>query len=998
MRNFIFSFLALILLPAYMSGQAVSGKVLDENGLPLPGVTVSVVSSGAGTASDFDGNFSLSVAEGEPLLFSYIGYTDIKVNASEGMSVRMQPSSTDLTEVVVIGYGTARKRDLTGSIVKVDGSEVADKPNTNPVASLQGKVAGLQIVNSGQPGQEPDIRIRGTVSLFRTKPLYVIDGIFNDNMSYINPNDIESMEILKDPSSLAIFGVKGANGVIIVTTKKGKAGATTVNFNTSLGIKSITGKPSMTNGEQFRTLYAQQRENEGLAPYGSFDLFQGNTDWIDAISENSPIIAIHNLSISNATEKNRIYLSLGFTEEEGLIQYEKLKKFTFSINDELTLNNTFKVGVGLNGYDARMPQLHSFNAALNATPIVDAFNNEQGVYNQLPIEIGGAQIGNPLADVVEKRDTQLNRDTRFVANAFAEVSIIEGLKLRGAYLADFGFSRGRGYTPVFDVYVAESDELTPYSGNNVTSVTQFKSDFQRLQQELTLNYQKSFGVHNFNILGGYTRTENTFSSLNGSVRANTNIGQIPNNPRFWYIDVDPYGDQATRVSNSDEWDDATVSYLGRVLYNFDGKYLINGSFRRDGSSNVNRWQNFWAVGAAWEISKESFMQGSVFNFLKLKGSVGELGNEATSIRYPTYPGYVSGSGGAAVFGPYGEENLASVLSKAYRNNPNLKWETIASQEVGIEFGVLDNKLTFEANYYQKNTRDLLAFVNTEEEEFYTNAGEISNSGLELMASYNNNIGDFTYSISGNLTTMKNEVVSVFTDGYEIIDSPSRTSAGNPIGYFYGYKVEGVYQSYADILDSPPSSLGSYDVGDLKFKDVNGDGVVNEDDRTNIGSPTPDYTYGFSLNMGYKNFSLSMDFQGVYGNEVYRDWGNGSTFAPFNYRTARLDAWNGAGTSNWEPRLNDASGYNTNNRSDYMIEDGSYLRLRNVQLAYSFDTQFLNSLSIQNLRVYINAQNPITWKNNSGFSPEAGGSPTRFGVDSGGYPIPSITSFGINATF
>ncbi len=994
----------LVLFPFLMQAQVVSGKVVDKNGLPLPGVNITGVNSKTSTVSDLDGNFSLKVNKDDDVQFTMIGFeTKIVSSNSSFLSVVLVESSTMLSDVVVIGYGTAKKRDLTGSIVKISGSEVADKPNTSALSSLQGKVAGLSVVNSGQPGSEPDVRIRGTVSLFNSKPLYIIDGIFNDNMTFVNPNDIESIEVLKDASSLAVFGSRGANGVIIVTTKKAKSGKTTINFNSSLSVKNITGKPEMANGAEFRQLYDQQLINQGSAPYAFYNIFNADTDWIDEISNDNAIMTIQNLSFSNSSEKNKFYMGFGYTNEEGVIKNELYKKFTFSINDELQATERIKVGGGISGYDARLPRLGNFNSALNATPIVAPFNNELGLYNQLPAGLGDAQLGNPLLEVEGKRGTQLNRDTRFISNVFGELEIIDKLKLRGAYLADLGFNRGRGYLPVFDVYVGESDATTKYGGNALTSVNQFKNDVQKLQQELTLTYEKSFGKHNFNALLGYTRNEEYVTFMNGSVKQllpvdNNSDGiddnMIPNDPRWWYLDVYPFGDVTTKQVNTEEWDRSTVSYLCRLMYNYDGKYILNGSYRRDGSSEINKFQNFWAFGAAWELSKEEFMQNQkFFNNLKLKASFGQLGNQFTSVHYPTYPTYTTGA--SAVFG----ENLVPAYILAYRNNPNLKWETITTKEFGVEFTALNNRLTFEANYYDKTTKDLLTYVTLGSTNFYTNAGEISNKGLELIATWRKSINpDFDYSVSANLTTVDNVVNSVFEPGFQITNGPSRVFEGNPIGYFYGYEVEGVYQSYADILNSPPSTLGSYDVGDLKYRDINGDGVIDTSDRTIIGNPTPDFTYGFSTAINYRNWNFGLDFQGVFGNEIFRSWGNGSTFAQFNYRADRLDAWNGPGSTNSEPRLNDASGYNVTNLSTYMIEDGSYLRLRNVQIGYTFKSGMLEKINVQNLKLYVNAQNMVTWKNNSGFTPEVGGSPTSFGVDGGGYPIPAITTFGLSVTF
>jgi len=503
----IYLILLITIFPIISFAQEVKGTIVDEIGTPLPGVTIHNLKLDKYATSDFDGNFILQANSGDDIKFTMIGMSDLTLKATSEMKVTMKESTTEFKEVVMIGYGTAKKRDLTGSIVKISGSEVSDKPNTNPMASMQGKVAGLSVVNSGVPGSEPDIRIRGTVSLFQTKPLYVIDGIFNDNMSYINPNDIESIEVLKDPSSLAVFGAKGANGVIIVSTKRAKSGKTTINFNTSLGVKNIVNKPELTNASQFKSLYDMQRANQGASAYPYYNLYTADTDWVNEISNDNAVISMQNLSISNATEKNKIYLGVGYVNEEGLIKNELYKKFTFNLNDELIINDKIKVGVALNGYDARLPQTHSFSTALQATPIVAPFNNAQGVYNQLPTDIGGAQVGNPLLEVEGKKNTYIGRDTRFVGNVFAELKIIDNLKIRGAYLADLNFSNGRGYTPVFNVYAAESDQTTLYGGNALTSVSQYKNDKQNLQQELMLTYNKDFGKHSLTALVGYTRFE-----------------------------------------------------------------------------------------------------------------------------------------------------------------------------------------------------------------------------------------------------------------------------------------------------------------------------------------------------------------------------------------------------------------------------------------------------------------------------------------------------------
>lgn len=912
-----------------------------------------------------------------------------------------------IEEVVMIGYGTARKRDLTGSITKVEGSSVSDKPNANPVASLQGKVAGLNVVNSGQPGQTPDIRIRGTVSRYHTAPLYVIDGVFSDNMDFVNSNDIESIEVLKDVSSLAIFGVRGANGVIIVTTKKAKSGKPTVTLSSSVGTKFMTGKPSMTNAEDFKLLYDMNRANQGLAPYPYYNIYTANTDWVDEITNNGAIIAKNDLSIAASSDKNKLYIGLGYLEEQGIVRHENLRRFNFNINDEYSFNRNFKIGVQVNASHTKLPRLMGYNNALNAVPIVAPFNDAAGLYNQLPIGLGDAQIGNPLVLVDKFKGTNLGENFKILANAFAEFKFWNDFTFRANFMTDLTFSKGRGYNPILDVYVSETGATTNYGGRQLTSVYQNSSTETSLQQEYLLTWNKNLNGHSLTALAGYTIYDTKYEGMSGNVTQKVGADYvIPWDKRFWYLSTFPFGDPETRTSNSSQYDDgATLSYLGRILYNYRNKYILNASFRRDGSAifakdNPNQFQNFWAVGGAWDLGREDFFNVDFFNSLKLKGSYGQLGNRYSPFRYPNYPGYVIGA--SAIFGSPINPAVKEVFPGwvlAFINTPDLKWEVVTSYEGGVEFSALRNRLKGEAVYYHKQTEDLLNYVTQGSTNFFRNAGEIENKGIEASLNWNDKVNeDFGYYIGGNITTYNNKVLSVFEDGYRIFDGPSVTEAGMPIGYFYGYEVEGIYQTHAHVAQSPISTLGTYGPGDLRFKDINGDGKITPEDRTMIGNPTPDFTYGFNFGFNYRNWFASADFQGVYGNEIFRNWGNGNTFAQFNYRTDRLGAWNGAGTSNWEPIVNDANGYNINNLSTYMIEDGSYLRLRNLQFGYNFTPDQARSIGLSAMKLYFNAQNLVTWRNNSGFTPEAGGSPTQFGVDNGGYPLPVITTLGVNITF
>lgn len=988
-----------------MAQTRVSGTVTDETQKPLNGVSVVVKSTSNGTTTDASGNYSISVpGANSTLVFSYVGYGTIeqRVGSNTSINIGLTPSAQggNLNEVVVIGYGTASKRDLTGSIAKVSGKEVADKPNVNPLASLQGKVSGLQVVNTGEPGKEPDVRIRGTVSRTQTKPLYVVDGIFNDNIDFINPSDIQSIEILKDPSSLAIFGVRGANGVIIVTTKKG-TGGTVVNVSSSFGIKHIVDKVALTDATQFKTLFTEQLANQGNPPF-DFSLYTANTDWVKAISQDG-IISRNNVSLSSGGERNKFYLGLGYQNEEGIILHERLQKFTLSLSDEIKVSKAIRVGVDFNGYKGINPYLQNFGNALVATPVVAPSNDAAGLYNQLPI--GTAQIANPLRVVEQAQGHDISNTYRAVGNIFGEVSFLKDFTFRASYYGDLSFNTDRNYTPLVTTFNISTNAIAKEITK--TSVTQSQNRFTKFQQDYLLTYKNKFGDHGLTVLGGFTTNFNDYSEtrVNGS-QFSTGLGlAIPDDKRFWYVDnrvfIDP---SSIKVVDPDkdlfgnflpyQWEQATVSYLARALYNYRGKYLLNASFRRDGSSDIstsNKYQNFYAVGAAWDMGKEAFMASqNLFNSLKIKASWGILGNQYTAIHYPFYP--LLSSPNSAVFGPNGGEPIPGYTPSFYPD-PNLKWETITSYETGVEFATLHNRLNGEANYYYKYTKNLLTNYpgGNGTKPGITNAGEISNRGVELSLAWNDKIGrNFGYTVSGNITTLKNRVEKLTLDA-PIYDGPSRTAAGDPIGSFFGYVVDGIYQNASDSAKSPNNGSRA---GELKFKDLDGSGTITDADRTVIGNPTPKFIYGFSVGFNFKGLDFAADFQGVQGNQIYRAWGNGAGYAPFNYRVARLNRWHGEGTSNTEPWLFQKELL----PSTYMIESGSYLRIRNVQLGYNFSPGFLSKANIKSFRVYVGGQNLKTFKHNSGFTPEFGGSATQFGVDNGSYPVPAIYTFGINANF
>ena len=1011
----------------------ITGKVTSTNGNAIPGVSILIKGTKKGTSTDANGNFTVSgVNSNATLIISSSGFDrqEIALNGRSNIEVSLATSTTSLEQVVVIGYGTANKRDLTGSIVKISGKEVSDKPNTNPIASLQGKVPGLSVVNNGTPGQQPDIRIRGTVSIGQVHPLYVVDGIFNDNIDYINPNDNESIEILKDPSSLAIFGVKGATGVIAITTKKAKSGQTIINFNTSYGFKKLVDKIKFVNGDQFKTLFAEELKNNGISTPYNYTGLTANTDWIDAVTRTGNF-STSNLSISGSTEKNRFNFGVGYTLDQGIIRHEELQKMLLSLSDEFKVSKVIKLGVNLNVSRQHNPYGADWvlDAARKVIPQVSAgtlpfrVKNPYGtdsinvnLYSRLDGGLQNSGVINPLIPLENEWDKTKSYELRTVGSVFAEVTFLKNFTLRSTVYADVSNINSRSYTPLYYAYdPTKNNKVDLYSAN--TQVSENDQTYRKFQQDHILNFKKNFGSHNLTLTSGFTTYYFGFFGRSGqsSQASGPTAIPIPNNPRFWYIN-NGFQDPLSTSASSGQSEYSTVSVLGRALYNYQNKYFLNASFRNDASSRLpkaNRNQQFWAVGAAWDITKESFMNNQrIFDFLKLKGSVGLLGNQTASrldgspLDYPFYPNLQTGSN--AVFGT----NVYSAANTEYIPNTDLKWETVSAQEVGVELNAFKNRLHFEANYFNKTTNDLMTYVDRSAiglKNKLVNGGTIRNWGEEFSANWNQNLTwDLTFNIGGNITFLKNKVISLseelptgvirrnfFNNG----SAESRTMPGFPIGSFYGYIVEGLYQSYADILKSPvASAVGSYGPGDFKFKDVNGDGVITPDDRTVIGNPTPKFTYGGSVNLTYKGLSLGVDVVGVYGNQVFRTWGSlESPFQFTNYSAEKIDRWHGPGTSNWVPIISNGHRFNYNG-STYNIEDGSYFRIRNIQLGYTFAKGLISKAHIKDLRIFANVQNLKTWKNNLGYTAEFGGGATAFGYDNAGGAIPVVSTIGLNITF
>lgn len=668
----------------------ISGVVTDKTGETVIGASVRVKGQESkGSITDINGKYQIvDVASNATLIFSYIGMREqeIAVNGRSTINVKMEEDSQLIDEVVVVGYGSAKKRDLTGSIVTVKADEIASKPSTNPLASIQGKVAGVQVVNTGRAGQDPEIRVRGTNSINGFKPLYVVDGLFTDNINYLNTADIESMEILKDPSSLAIFGVRGANGVIIITTKRAKIGKTMVNINSSVGWKVIYDRVGVTNAEEFKMLYNEQLISQGSDPY-DYTQWTGNTDWQDEIFQTG-FLTNNNVSITGATDKSKFYLGLGYVMEEGSIKTEKLNKFTVNLNSEYSVTDFLRFGFQLNGVRAKYPDAKGVDGALKAAPIAPTHDLESGLIHTLP-DFQRAQVWNPLIETELRGAHNKSENYRVAGNVFGEIDILKNLTFKATFSMDYASSQGRSYSPLIYVYNPDveggEERLTERE-----SVNQSKSTSLAAQSDYVLTYLGQFGNHGLTLTAGLTTNYNESSSLSGGRSQLAGYGiLVGDDPdRWWLSTID---DVSTATNGGSQSDRFTMSYLFRALYNYKNRYLLNASFRRDGSSvfykTGNTWDNFYSFGAGWVMTEEKFMQNqNVINFLKLKGSWGVLGSQNTGSSYPAYATIVSS--GSAVFG----DNIIAGKGPNKLISPTLGWERNYSWEVGFDMHMFNDRL------------------------------------------------------------------------------------------------------------------------------------------------------------------------------------------------------------------------------------------------------------------------------------------------------------------
>lgn len=979
----------------------ITGTVTDESGKPLGGVSVSIKGTTKGTSTNDEGKFAIAIENNNAvLIFSYIGYNKIELAATPGkaLNVTLTATAGNLDQVVVVGYGTQRKRDLTGSITSVKGEDIAKLPATNPMSSLQGRVAGLTVVNSGVAGASPTVRIRGVNSTNNSDPLYVVDGVFQTNIDYLNPADIENIEVLRDPSSIAIFGLQGGNGVIIVTTKRAAKGTTRVSFQTMVGFQKVTNKIKVTDAEGFKKLYNAQLTNLGAAPF-DFSNYTANTNWQNEILRNA-LINNNTLSISSSGEKSTTLINLGYNNQEGVLKNNRYQKFIGRLNHELRVTNKIKIGGDVTGFHwINESSGADLNNAIWAAPIVPIQYNDNTYYSMPSFQ--RAQVSNPVARLNQYSGNAVNKGYRFVGSIFAEVKFANNFTWKSSFYSDLGFNNNRSYTalPFRYINLGEGAAVTDTTFDRTakTSVSQAQQEFRKFQQDHTITFDKTFDQHRITAMAGFTTLFQGSSSVSGN-RRDTNL-VIPNDPNYWYLNIAEQTNPGTYGGGGSE--ESYMSYFGRVNYSYAGRYLLNASIRRDGSSKFsasNRWGTFGSIGVGWVVSEESFFKGlNEVNYLKLRGAWGTVGS---GLGFPANlfrPGLTQSNVG--VFG----DNVYPSVSPAYIPDPNLHWEVVRGLDFGFDIGAFKNRFTAEFTVYDRKTKDILTTVTLPstagDYSYRTNLGTITNKGIELSLGWKDKINkDWSYSINANYSHNKNNVESIGNNiNFQILGNGgvNKTQTGNSIGYFYGYVQTGVYQTVAQ-MDKIPTIAGALP-GDIAYADINGDGIVDGNDRTYLGTPFPVNNFGLSFTLAYKGFDLLVEGQGVSGNKIYVQRRN-ATFAVLNYETNRLNAWTGPGTTNVEPILDNTRGNNFL-FSSYFLEPGDYFRIRTLQLGYSFNKKQLERLRIQNLRLYVSGQNIATFTKATGYTPEVPvGSPIAGGADNGVYPIPAVFTFGLNVTF
>lgn len=1010
----------------------VSGRVTSKpGGEALVGASVAVMGTSKAVITDSTGRYTINVSPGATLVVNYLGAAtqSFIVKNSAVHDFQLEELSNSLNEVIVVGYGAQKKSVVTGAISSVKAADLESMPINRVEEALQGRTSGLTIAsNSGQPGSSATVRVRGVTTLNNNNPLWVVDGVVVDNggIGYLNQSDIESIEVLKDAASQAIYGARAAAGVILVTTKKGKAGSIQVNYNGFYGTSAPAKKLDMLNATQYATLRNESSVAAGGAVvYPNPASYGQGTDWQALIFNNSARRQNHELSISGGNDKSTFYLSFGYLDQEGIVATDisRYTRINVRLNSTHKLSKWITVGQNLGYAHDKSIGLGNTNSefggplssAINLDPITQAVITDPSVAAGSPYQnIGirrdangnpygissavGQEMVNPLA-YIQTRLGNYGWSDNFIGNAYVEAQPIKGLKFRSTLGSKMAFYGSENFSPI-----------SWLNSSNITSKTSFnRSNNTRFDWNIenTLSYTKDFNKHNVSLLlgqGAYLENRTYSTSVT-----------------FYNVPVDNFNDASLnykvpadqRASDGSEGAEHTVASLfARLNYNFDEKYLVQGLVRRDGSSRFganHKYGIFPSVSLGWVASREDFFPANtVVNFLKLRGGYGVVGNDA--IGDFSFLSTV-GSGRNYAFGTSGSYIIG--YSPNAPANPDLKWEQTSQTNIGLD-ATLFNSVNVTLEWFKKVTKDILQYPRIPGyvgaiSNPAANIADMQNTGIEFEAGYRKKFGKFDFSVNGNVSFIQNEVTNLgggitYLSGGQTFQASTypitRTQVGQPINAFYGFKTLGIFQNQSQIesyVDKNGKRIQpNAKPGDFKWSDIDGDGVITENDRTFLGNPTPTLSYGFTVNLAYQGFDLVIFGQGASGNKIFQGLRR-LDIANANWQTKALDRWTGEGTSTTFPRIvNGDPNKNFSNPSDFYLEDGGYFRVKTLQVGYTLPKNLTSRLGIQKARVYVMSQNLLTFTKYTGYDPEIGGS--VMSIDRGIYPQARSFMIGLNLGF
>ncbi len=987
--------------------QTVKGIIKGPDGLPVIAANISQKGTNNATITDLNGNFTLNVTGRQPVLvISYIGYvtTEVNVSGRAFVEVVLQEDVAALDEVVVVGYGTMRKKDVTGAVSSVRSGEITKNATSNVMQAIAGKMSGVQVVqNSGTPGGDVSILIRGVGTINDASPLYVIDGVpVSGGMWYLNPNDVESIDVLKDASATAIYGSRGANGVVMVTTKQAQEGHTEINFDYSYGIQHSAKTYKMLDASQYAALHNEMRTNAGpeysLNPaFADPESLGAGTDWVDAIFRTAPMQKV-NLSMLGGNQKISHATSLGYYTQDGIMKNSSYNRLSLqsNISSKLASNITVRANVNLSAENRRtQPVSTVIQNAMRILPSIPIYDDNGEYAGPTGNAEWNGNALNPVA-IINEQNYRM-KGFRMLSNISLEWEIIKGLKFKTTGGAELGYDYNNSYIPKYKWGMNESK-------NTMQTVT---SAYEQLYLwDNTLNYDKAFGKHRINAMIGTSYQEYKKESVSaaGSGRASELTTELAN------------ATKATDVGgNSYRW--ALMSYMARLHYSYDDRYLLTATFRADGSSKFgkdNRFGYFPSFAAAWNIGNEAFMQSvKPVSLLKLRAGYGQTGNQ--NIGAYAFADKLSVNGVYNFGSQRGfESNLVNLIYPYLLSNPSVKWESVEQYNVGLDIGFLQNRIVANLDFYVKNTRDMLtkkpvpqtSGTSLEQADWPpVNIGKVLNRGFEFTVNTKNFVGEFKWETSLNMSFNHNEVVSI--GGPEILNGVSLIREGQPINSFYGYELGGIYQTLDEVFTGPVMENRAPDKashnpykntspGDMWFVDVDGNGEINDLDRTVIGNPSPDCIFGFNNTFSYKNFDLSIFFQGALGNQVWNGVraSHESMNSTYNQLATTLERWTGEGSSYSMPRAIYADPNNNSRASTRWLEDGAYAKLKNLTFGYTLPEKWIRKAKMKALRLYVSLDNLCTITNYSGLDPEAGLS----GLDYGVYPSARTYMFGVSVKF